>query len=149
MRHGDEQAQVAEWLYGVLTGDALLADAMGVPLADLSARVWPEVAPPGTSAPWLVFSVAEALDRRALGPHARISTMVPVNLRHVAQSDDPGAGSAVARRLYALLHGNHNAPVSEGGTILTAQRVGVLNYAEDAGGILYRHTGGLYDVEVN
>lgn len=140
---------MAEWLYALLTGDAGLADAMGVSPSDLPGRVWPDVAPQGTPSGWLVYTPSEALDRQALGPHARLSTIVPVNVRYVAQSEDPGVGSPVARRLYALLHGTHNTPVAEGGIILTARRTGVLNYAEDAGGIQYRHTGGLYDVEVN
>lgn len=149
MRHGDEAAQVAEWLYGTLTGSQALADALGVPLAGLPARVWPEVAPSDAPEPLVVFSTSEALDRNAVGPHPRIMTTVPVNVRIVDRDQGPGTSSAAARVLYVLLTGNLNVPLSEGGTILTSQRSSVLNYAEDAGGIHYRHTGGLYDVEVN
>lgn len=148
-RHGDEQAQVLEWAYTTLSQDQALADALGVPLADLEARVWPDVAPSGTGTPWVVYSAGEGVDRLALGPEPRLGTVVPLNVRIVSQSEDPGVASAAARRVYALLHGARNVPVSDGGTILTARRVGVLNYPEDAGGIQYRHTGGLWSVEVN
>ena len=61
----------------------------------------------------------------------------------------PPIRAAANRRLYALLHGNHNAPVADGGTILTGTRTGGLSYPEDASGVPYHHTGGLYTVFVN
>lgn len=149
MRHGDEQAQVLEWLYGVLSTDPVLAQEAGVPVGDLPDRVWPEVAPADTSPPWLVYSTEEALDREALGPHPRLSTVVPLNVRWITRSADPGSGAAAARRLYALLVGNHNVPVAGGGLILTCRRTSALNYGEDAGGVQYRHQGHLLVAEVN
>lgn len=150
MRHGDEQAQVAEWVYGLLSTDPVLAELAGVTPEDFHTRVWPDVAKSGTPAPWLVYAVGEALDRVVLGPHPRVSTGVPLTVRWVEQSDDPGAGADANRRLYALLHrGDLNAPVSGGGTILSCRRTIALSYGEDAGGIQYRHVGGQFLVEVN
>lgn len=149
MRHGDEQAQALEWAYGVLSTDQELADLLGVPLTGLPDRVWAETAPSGTPAPWVVVSASQGLDRLGLGTVPRLGSVVPLNVRSVWQTRDPGAGAAVARRLYALLHGATNVPLADGGTILTVRRTTSLDYPEDAGGIQYRHTGGLYQVEVN
>lgn len=149
MRHGDEQAQVMEWLYARLRSDAPLADAIGVPLVDLDDRVWPDAAPDGTRDAWVVYSATEGRDRNALGAHARLGSIVPVNVRVVTTGHDPGRGAAANRRLYALLQGNHNTPVSDGGVILTCRRTSPLSYPENAGGIDYYHTGGLYEAEVN
>lgn len=148
-RAGDELAQVAEWVYGLLSTDAALAEALGVPLSALPGRVWPDVAPSGTAAPWVVFSATDALDVLGIGAAARVFTAAALNVRVVTIGRDPGAASPAARRLYALLHGNHNAPLVGGGTILTCRRTEALNYGETAGGIDYRHTGGLFAVEVN
>jgi hypothetical protein len=149
VRHGDEQAQVLEWAYGVLSADAALAAALGVAVGDLPGRVWPDVAPQDTPTPWVVYSAQEALDVLAVGPGARLVTTVPLNVRVVWRTDDPGQTGPAVRRIYALLHGNHNTPVSNGGLILTARRTTVLDYPDDTSGLRYRHTGGLYEVQVN
>lgn len=148
-RFGDEQAQVLEWLYATLVADQELADLAEVPLEGLADRVWPDVAPPGTLSPWLVYSAGEAMDVNPVGSAPRVHVTVPLNVRWVQETDDPGAGAPAQRRLYALLHGVTNAPVPGGGTILTCRRYAVLNYPEDAGGVAYRHTGGLFTAEVN
>jgi hypothetical protein len=149
VRHGDEQVQVLEWVYARLSTDEVLADLAGVPVEGLPDRVHPDVAPSGTPAPWLVYSAAEGVDAAYLGAHPRAMTTVPLNVRWITEGSDPGAGAAAARRIYALLQGNHNTPVSDGGLILTVRRSTVLNYPEDAGGIQYRHTGAVFVAEVN
>lgn len=149
MRHGDEQAQVLEWAYATLTGDQALADALGVPLEAMPDRTYPDVAPGGTPSPWVVYAAGEALDMGGLGPHRRAYTTVPLNVRVVWQTEDPGTPAPAARRLYELLHGVQNVPLADGGTILTVTRTTALSYPEDAGGIQYRHTGGLFVAEVN
>ena len=149
MRHGDEQAQVAEWAYTTLAGSAELADALGVSLADLPGRVWPDVAPEGTPAPWVVYTPGEGLDTLTTGADPRVMSTVPLNVRVITQGASLTAGAEAARVIYDLLHGALNAPVSGGGTVLSVRRTTALAYPERAGGIQYRHTGGLYQVQVN
>lgn len=149
MRHGDEQAQVLEWAYATLTTDQALADALGWNLERMPDQAHPDVAPAGTASPWLVYSAGEAVDAGVLGPHARTFVTVPLNVRIIWETEDPGQPAPAARRLYALLHGAQNAPVTDGGTILTVRRTVALSYGEDAGGIQYRHTGGLFVAEVD
>lgn len=149
MRHGDEDAQVAEWLYLTLAQDEELAAAVGVPLEALPDRVWPDVAPAGTPTPWVVYSFSDGIDYPGLGGGPRIMTTATVNVRAVTEGQDPGAAAAIQRRLYDLLVGNHNVALTGGGMILTGRRAQVLSYPETAAGIEYRHTGGLFTVEVN
>lgn len=149
MRHGDEQAQVMEWLYTTLSTDPDLAELAGVDVADLPDKTWPNVAPADVQPPYQVYSTEEALDMPAMGPHSRLGTLVPANVRWVTRAEDPGSGAPAQRRHYALLNGALNVPVADGGTILTAKRTSALNYPEDAGGVQYNHTGGLYAVVVN
>lgn len=149
MRHGDEQAQALEFVYTRVSADPVLAELAGVAPAYLADRVWPDVAPDTAPEPFLVYSAGEGVDRLALGTEPRLGTPVPINVRWVTRGPDPSAGAAAGRRLYQLLHGAKDVPVSDGGMILTCRRTSALSYPEDAGGIQYHHTGGLFTAEVN
>lgn len=149
MRHGDELTQVAEWLYVTLSTSEDLAAALGTTLADLPNRVWPDVAPTGTASPWVVYSTIEGRDTLAVGNGPRLMSTVPVNVRAITKGADPSAGGPASQVFYRLLHGELNVPISGGGMILSSLRTQPLSYPENAGGIDYRHTGGLFNVIVN
>lgn len=149
-RSGDEPQQVREWLYPLLSGDQALADAVGVSLAALRDHIWPEQAPSDQEARWIVYDAQQAaVVVQPVGPWDRLMVPVPLNIRCVARADDTAWAYRAMRRIHALLQGNHNAPVADGGLVLTGQRQSVLDYPEDAGGIRYRHVGGIYTVQVN
>lgn len=149
-RSGDEPQQVREWLYPLLSTDEALADAVGVTLAALPDALWPEQAPPDREARWIVYDAQQAaLVVQPVGSGDRLMVPVPLNIRCVARADDTAWAYVAMRRIHALLQGNHNTPVADGGVILTAQRQSVLDYPEVAGGIRYRHVGGIYTVQVN
>lgn len=149
MRHGDEGLQVMEWLYGRLTGSQELADALGVPLEGLDARVWPDPAPAGTPAPFVVYSAGESLDTQAMGPFHRIHTTVPATVKGLDKARDYGRLGPVARAVYAALVGRVGDPVPDGGTVLSCRREGGVMYPETAQGIDYRHLGHLLSVEID
>lgn len=138
-----------EWAYGLLTQSQALADALGVPLADLPDRVWPDPAPGGTPTPFVVFSASESLDRPALGPAPRIHTTVPMIVKGLDRARHYDGLAPVARAIYAALVARLNDPVSDGGMILTATREGGIQYPEQAQGVEYRHLGHLLSVEIN
>lgn len=149
-RSGDEPQQVREWLYPLLSTDAPLAAALGTSLAALPDHLWPEQAPADTERRWVVYDAQQAaLVVQPVGPWDRLMVPVPLNVRCIARANDTAWAYVAARRIHALLQGNHNAPVAHGGLILTCQRQSVLDYPEDAGGIRYRHVGGIYTVQVN
>lgn len=149
MRVGDEQQQAMEWAYGRLSQDQALADAVGVDLADLPDRVWPDVAPGGTPSPWVVFSTVTATDRAAVGPVDRISTVVPMDVRATAQARSYDPLAPIARAIYRALHGRTNDDLADGGVMLCALRTSGLQYPEKAEGIEYRHLGHTFQVEIN
>lgn len=152
-RHGDEQQQVAEWLFPLLAGDpelgALLTGLPTPSVGQAEERIWPDIAPVDTAGRWCVYSPQAAFDVRPVGAYPRLMTPVPVNVRLIARGDDTGWLAAGQRRLLALLQGNHNTVLPGGGTILTGVRDSVLYYPEIAGGIRYQHAGGIFTVQVN
>lgn len=149
MRYGDEGVQAMEWAYARLTGSQEVADALGVPLEGVSDRVWPDPAPAGTEAPFIVYSAGEAQDTQAMGPFARIHSTVPLNVKGVDQSRTYDDLAPVARAIYAALVGRVGDDVSAGGTMLSARRIAGIQYPELGDGIEYRHLGHLLSVEIN
>lgn len=147
MRHGDETVQAMEWAYQQILALPGLSDALGVAPTALESRVWSDVAPAGTESPWVVYSVTDSEDANALGGQARIFSAVPMDLKVVGETRDWQRIAAAARALYGL-HGQTNVTIGNGGTILTVQRTGAIQYPEQAGGIEYRHLGHQFRVEV-
>jgi hypothetical protein len=148
MRHGDETVQAMEWAYQEIRAIPGLSDALGVGPTGLDSRVWSEVAPADTGSPWIVFQVTDAEDANALGGQPRIFSSVPIQVKAVGEARHWQQIAAVARLLYDNLHGQTNVPIGNGGTILTVQRTGPIQYPEQAGGIEYRHLGHQFQVEV-
>lgn len=147
MRHGDETVQAMEWAYQSILALPGLSDALGVPPTGLESRVWSEVAPGDTGSPWITYRVTDSEDANALGGQPRIFSTVPMDLKVVGEARHWQQIAAVARLLYGL-HGQTNVPIGNGGTILTVQRTGGIQYPEQAGGIEYRHLGHQFQVEV-
>lgn len=149
MRFGDEGVQAMEWVYGRLTSSQEVADALGVPLAAVGDRVWPDPAPGGTPTPFIVYSASEALDTPAFGPAPRIHTTVPLTVKGIDQARGYDALAPVARAIYAALVSRVGDELTEGGTMLTASRVGTVQYPERGDGIEYRHLGHLLSIEID
>lgn len=149
MRLGDEGVQAMEWLYATITGSQDVADSLGVALEALPDRVWPDPAPGGTVAPFIVFSVSESLDALAVGPQPRIFTTVPAIVKVLDEARDYSGAAPVARALYAALVAQPPTPLAEGGHMLSATRTGGVQYPEQADGIEYRHLGHLLSVEID
>lgn len=149
MRHGDEGVQALEWAYGRLSQSQALADAIGVPLAEVDDRVWPDVAPTGTGSPWVVLSIVDWNDVAALGPVSRVYTGVALDVRVTGQARTYAPLGPVSRAVYDALHGRTNDPLSAGGMMLSAKRVSGVQYPEKAAGIEYRHLGHTFQVEIN
>lgn len=148
-RSGDEQQQVREWVWARLSTDGLLASHVGVPLAQLVDHLWPDVAPQDVEGRWIVYSAQESFPMQPLGPWDRLYVPVPLNIRCIARADDTAWAYDAMRRVHELLQGNHNHPGIGGAMVLTGQRQSGLDYPEQAGGIRYRHVGGIYTIQVN
>jgi hypothetical protein len=149
MRMGDETVQALEWAYGRLTLDQGLADALGIPLASVDDRVWPDVAPGDTKGPWVTIAAAVATDRAAVGPADRLSTVVTLDVKAVTAARTYTTLAPVARAIYDALHARTNDALAHGGWMLHAKRTGGIQYPERADGIDYRHLGHTFQVEIN
>lgn len=149
MRHGDEGVQALEWAYGRLAASQALADAIGIPLDQVDDRVWPDVAPQGTASPWIVVGIVDLNDRLAVGASPRLYSAVGLDVRATTQARSYGPLGAVSRAIYDTLHGRTNDAIGGGGVMLSAKRVGGIQYPETASGIEYRHLGHTFQVEIN
>lgn len=136
------------WAYSVLTASAPLADALDVTLAELPTRVWPDVAPPDTQGPWVVYNVTQPVDVLGVGSVPRLMSGVALTAQVVDQVRSYDALTDAARVLYDVLHGALNQPVPGGGVVLTARRTNGVQYPEHTAGIEYRHLGHTLQVEV-
>lgn len=148
-RQGDEQQQAREWVFARLSQDPTLAGILGVPTAALVDHVWPDLAPDDVDRRWIVYSAQTGFDVNPVGAYPRLVVPVPVNVRAICTNEDTAWAYQAARRIYELIHGNWNHPGLSGAMILTGQRQATLDYPEVAGGIRYRHVGGIYTVQVN
>jgi len=147
MRFGDEALGVAEWVVGTITADAEIQALLGVTTAlAAAARTWDSVAPEGTPFPFIIFQIGDGTDWNPVGLGDRLMVTFPVTVRATDKAESYAATAPIARRLYALLTGNHNAPVSQGGLILTGRRATAIQYPEQVNGIEYRHIGGLFSI---
>jgi hypothetical protein len=149
MRHGDEGVQALEWAYGRLGASQAVADAIGIPLDQVDDRVWPDVAPQGTDSPWIVVGIVDLNDRAAVGPQDRIYSAVGLDVRVTAKARSYGPLAAISRAIYDTLHARTNDALALGGVMLSAKRVGGIQYPETAAGIEYRHLGHTFQVEIN
>lgn len=147
MRYGDEGLAVATWLVQVISEDPGIQDALGVTdQAGALKRVWEGTAPEGTPFPFITFQVGEPQDWNPVGPSGRVFSAVPVTVKGTDEATSYAALSPIAQRLYALLVGNHNTLLTQGGLILTGHRDSGIQYPEQVNGVQYRHLGGLFQI---
>lgn len=148
-RYGDEQVQALEWAYAACTGSQALADAVGVTLANLPAQVWEGAAPAEATGTLVILSASDPRDLNGVGDVDRLMAAVPLTVRATQQARSYDGLAPVARALYTLLHGVTNAPVANGGVILTCRREAGIQYPETVEGVQYRHLGHQFRVEIN
>lgn len=147
MRFGDESQAIGEWVTSKLGADAALAALLGLHGHEVSRdRIWDSVAPEGTPAPWIVFQVGDWADVGVIGPDPRLMVSATLSVKAIDQAESYTRIQPIARRLVAVLHGTHNAAVSNGGLILTCLRQHGVQYPETGAGQPYRHLGAVYEV---
>lgn len=126
------------YVYERLTGDpTVMAHLGGEP------KVYADVAPLGTTAPWVIYSLTSASDVMGVG-QARYWSRLQVLIRctHVGESFAPV--DALYQRVDALLHGSAGT-VTGMGQVLSVIRQEPVRFTEQADGQQYRHLGGTYE----
>lgn len=139
---GLEAITVARWVYATLTADPTLQDLLGG--AQGAAQRVVEGTYTGTADLWLTFTVLDPIDVKAVGM-VQVMAVTQFQVKAVAKSSSFSSVIPAYQRAHTLLEGRLNQEPTQGGLILTSQRVSGIKYPERASGIEYRHLGGLYE----
>lgn len=140
---GLEGITVARWVYGTLTADPTLQDLLGG--AQGAAQRVVEGAYAGDAPLWVTFTVLpDFQDVKGVGM-VQIMSRVQFQVKVVGKGASYDPLISVYQRAHELLEAKVAQEPSQGGLILTAERVSGVQYPERANGIEYRHLGGLYE----
>jgi hypothetical protein len=138
MANLNEGAEAYEFLYTKLSGDSTLAGYA-------TGGVWPDMAPPGTATPFVVFQLQSETDTLTMNVFRLLSRVVfqvkavgPVNQRATLRN--------AANRIDVLL-GRTNGTTTNA-IIEACYRDGVLNLAEIVDGALWSSIGGFYRLDI-
>lgn len=133
-----EAIVVDDHLYDTLHGSATL-------LAAAPGGIHADVAPQGSTTPFVVFSLTDAQDVAVIGG-SRVLTDATYLVKGVYEGTSYGPLETVADTIDTLLHNTHATTAK--GLILAIVRERPVRYSEDVGGTSYRHLGALYRVQV-
>lgn len=141
---GLETITVTRMIFRRLSQDPTLQGLLGGPIAAGNRIV--EGTYEGAAPVWITWTVSpDAEDVKVVG-NAHVFTRVQFQMKVVAKANSYAPAIPVYQRAHQLLE-SIAVPVSvtEGGRVLTCQRVSGVQYPEKSGGIEYRHLGGLYE----
>jgi hypothetical protein len=145
-RLADPTVAIQEWAVAALSTQQM-ADALGVPLADVPLRIWDSTPPSGAAEPYVELMVSEPRDVGGVGM-AEVMASAELTAKAVGQAESYDVLKPVAEAIHASLHGEVSVPVSGSGIMLAARRVRAVAYPEHTDGIEYRHLGGTYAVNI-
>ena len=131
-----ETVRVEQWLYQVLSSDAVLAGHVG-------GRIYSYVAPGDAAFPFIVYSHQASRDVLGVGP-ARIMANLLYQVKVIGVGSSVVPLKVIADRIDELLHGASGAVAD--GTVLACVREQPLSYVEVDEGVRYYHIGGLYRI---
>lgn len=135
---------LATAIYTALTNDTALATTLGV------RGVYQGVAPRGAQYPLITFQLVDGEDRRVFGRSATQWTEWLIKAWDVGQSHK--RAKQIADRVYTLLDEQEAALAPTGGLrVLCVRRGRVfpdMTEVDEGQGLLYRSSGGYYEVEV-
>lgn len=129
-----ESGNAAEYLVRLLRDDATL---MGL----VANRVYLDAPHPDAKTPFVLVTFYNGSDTTEVAG-ARILSQLDYTARVVAKAKD-GNAETIARRIDALLH---KAGPNVGLKILGCVRRSPVSMTENDGGVVYKHTGGVYRV---
>ena len=138
MTAGAETALADTWIESQLSGSTAVT-------AIVSTRIYPDVAPPDASYPFIVYSLVSPDDVRGVSSQRIMSSTIYL-VKATALSPNFNALSPVAEAIDAALD-KQSGPVT-GGTVLMCARQRPHRQAETTDGKTYRHLGGEYLIQV-
>ena len=143
---GVEGLIVSEWVLAALVADGAIGAALGLTAGQtVASRVWEGVAPEGTPFPYVVFTVAEPQDVATV-PATRVMVRAGLQVKAIGKGPSYRPLVPLVQRIDAALQGARNKATSQGGMVLSCERLSAIQYPEQDQGIEYRHLGGSYQV---
>lgn len=127
-------------LYGKMAGDTTLTAMLGSPASGFSKAIYYEIAPQGSSFPYVIFSKQSGTPRYAISARAFDDDVWLI--KAVDRSEGADAADGIASRLDALLT---DGTISiSGRTQLYLRRESDVDYSEVIDGVAYRHSGSYF-----
>lgn len=139
---GLEGITVSRWVYGTLAADQEFQDLAGGP--ENAAQRVVEGTYAGDAPWWVTYTILEPQDVKGVGV-VHVFSVVQFQIKVVGIGQSYGPIVPVYQRVHELLESATHQEPAQGGIVLTAERVSGIQYPERAGGIEYRHLGGLYE----
>lgn len=137
----NESGTAARWIYQTLAPDATIQAAVG-------AQIYDSFIPQGAQAPYIVIREFEPASRDIMGVGpVRVKADLELSVVFIKAGNSFVEMEPVVARIDELLHGKAGTPVG-GGTILACTRRKTIKFAEPDDGVVYRHLGGLYFLQV-
>jgi hypothetical protein len=146
-RIADASVALQEFVVARIAASQDVADALGVDLADVSARIWDSTPPPDADLPYIDVTVGTPDDVNTV-PMVEVMVRGEVTVKVVGQAEAYEPVSAVYKPVHAALQGRVSVPLNGDGVVLSSRRLRSIAYPEQVNGIEYRHLGGTYEVFV-
>lgn len=124
-----EELIAQTWMYSVLSVDGTIAGYA-------TGGIWGEVAPEGTTGPYIIMDHLAGLDLMVVNQE-RVWTKMTYNVDLVAVGKDYQTPDPAYVQIGALLH--RQGGITTGGIVLACTRVGVDIGNSLAAGVEYRH----------
>lgn len=130
----------ARWIYSTLAGDSALTTLLG------AARIYRDVGPQEAAWPVVTFGLQSGGDTVG-NAGARILTRMRWLVKSITKGTDLAAVAAIAARVDVLLQ--QGAGVNGDAQVAACVREQVISYPHTEAGVVWRHEGGVYRVEVH
>lgn len=128
-------------IYGKLAGDSTLTNLLDTAPSGWSKSIYYEHAPTDATFPYVIFQKQAGTPRYAFNSTNTMNDEVWL-VKAVDKGDSADAADSISSRLDALL--TDGSISISGKTQLYLRRESDVDYAEDADGVTYRHSGSLF-----
>jgi len=139
----NEGGLAAEFVFEELTGDATLTALVG-------SRVYRNLAPPGATLPYVVWTFVASVDRNAVGSRSIMFTRPILDIKGVVPGTDSAAADAIADAIHGAVNGKQRLDVAVGElVVLGCRRESLIEFVEMTEDQQYIHRGGSYRLMVH
>lgn len=128
-------------LYGRLASDTTLNNLLATPATGFSKAIYHQQAPANASFPFVIFNRQSGVPTEAMADPSALDTDIWL-VKAVDRNTSADTAESISARVQTLLN---DATLSiSGATHLYLRRQSDVEYAEEANGVSYKHSGSLY-----